>query len=217
MVYYFTSTVIGPPATIYVGKDKTENEELIKYGWDEDFHADNLSSAHIYLRLETGQSWENISKELVEDCAQLTKANSIEGNKRDNVTVIYTPWSNLKKDGSMAIGQVGFHDPKKTKRILLPTRINATINRLSKTRSEIPPPDSSAHLLEARTAHHASLRKATNEALQKRKKEEARVAKERREEKVRKESAWEELYGEERVREEGKANNEEGWDSDEFM
>ena len=35
------------------------------------------------------------------------------GNKKDNVTVIYTPWSNLKKDGSMAVGQVGFKDPKK--------------------------------------------------------------------------------------------------------
>jgi hypothetical protein len=63
MVYYFTSTATDPPATIYVGKDKTESErftlftapqlcwlhsqwtltprsiideELIKYGWEED-------------------------------------------------------------------------------------------------------------------------------------------------------------------------------------
>jgi hypothetical protein len=35
------------------------------------------------------------------------------GNKKDNVHVVYTPWSNLKKDGSMAVGQVGFKDPKK--------------------------------------------------------------------------------------------------------
>jgi len=35
------------------------------------------------------------------------------GNKKDNITVIYTPWSNLKKDGSMAVGQVGFKDNKK--------------------------------------------------------------------------------------------------------
>jgi hypothetical protein len=35
------------------------------------------------------------------------------GNKKDNVTVIYTPWSNLKKDGSMAVGQVSFKDPRK--------------------------------------------------------------------------------------------------------
>jgi hypothetical protein len=34
------------------------------------------------------------------------------GNKKDNITVIYTPWSNLKKDGSMAVGQVGFKNNK---------------------------------------------------------------------------------------------------------
>jgi hypothetical protein len=34
MVFYFTSTVVDPPALIYVGKDKFENEELIKYAWD---------------------------------------------------------------------------------------------------------------------------------------------------------------------------------------
>ncbi len=37
----------------------------------------------------------------------------LQGNKKDNVTVIYTPWSNLKKDGSMAVGQVSFTDFKK--------------------------------------------------------------------------------------------------------
>jgi len=81
MVYYFTSTVVDPPAFIYVGKDKVENEDLIKFGWDEDvwFHVDNLSSAHVYVRLQPGESWKSISKELLEDCAQLTKANSIEG------------------------------------------------------------------------------------------------------------------------------------------
>jgi len=60
-----------------------------------------------------GQTWDAITEPLLVDCAQLTKANSIEGNKKDNVTVIYTPWSNLKKDGSMAVGQVGFRDQKK--------------------------------------------------------------------------------------------------------
>ena len=57
------------------------DEELIKYGWEEDvwFHVDNLSSAHIYVRLPEGENWENISQDLLTDCAQLTKANSIEG------------------------------------------------------------------------------------------------------------------------------------------
>lgn len=30
MVYYFTSTVVQPPAKIYMGRDKEENEELIR-------------------------------------------------------------------------------------------------------------------------------------------------------------------------------------------
>lgn len=37
------------------------------------------------------------------------------GNKKDNITIIYTPWSNLKKDGSMAVGQVSFHSDKKVR------------------------------------------------------------------------------------------------------
>ncbi|KAL5599357.1 hypothetical protein FOVSG1_007169 [Fusarium oxysporum f. sp. vasinfectum] len=36
MVYYFTSNVVDPPGFIYVGKDKFENEDLIKFGWEED-------------------------------------------------------------------------------------------------------------------------------------------------------------------------------------
>jgi hypothetical protein len=44
--------------------------------------------------------------ELVEDCAQLCKANSIEGNKKNDITVVYTPASNLKKTGDMEVGQV---------------------------------------------------------------------------------------------------------------
>lgn len=138
MVYYFTSNVVSPPAFIYVGKDKVENEELIKYGWDEDvwFHVDNLSSAHIYVRLRDGETWDNIPEELLKDCAQLTKANSIEGNKKNNITVIYTPWSNLKKDGSMAVGQVGFKDNKKVKRIHVVERENPIVNRLNKTKVE---------------------------------------------------------------------------------
>ncbi|KAF1789322.1 protein of unknown function DUF814 [Phytophthora cactorum] len=36
-----------------MGKDKFENEDLIRYGFMEDiwFHVDDLSSAHVYLRL----------------------------------------------------------------------------------------------------------------------------------------------------------------------
>ena len=35
MVLYFSSAVVDPPRTIFMGKDKFENEELIKYGCEE--------------------------------------------------------------------------------------------------------------------------------------------------------------------------------------
>jgi predicted ribosome quality control (RQC) complex YloA/Tae2 family protein len=81
MVYYFQSTATDPPIMIYMGKDKFENEELIKHGWDEDvwFHVDKLSSAHVYLRMPSGMTWDDIPEETLIDAAQLTKANSIEG------------------------------------------------------------------------------------------------------------------------------------------
>lgn len=42
---------------LYMGKDKYENEDLIRYGFPEDvwFHVDNLSSAHVYLRMNRGE------------------------------------------------------------------------------------------------------------------------------------------------------------------
>ena len=81
MVYYFTS--LCGEYMIYMGKDKFENEELIKYGLPEDvwFHVDNLSSAHVYLRMTQGMSMDDITEELVEQCSSLCKANSIAGCK----------------------------------------------------------------------------------------------------------------------------------------
>ena len=58
------------------------------------------------------------------------------GNKKDNITIIYTPWSNLRKDGSMATGQVSFHNPKLVRKVLARTRENPIVNRLNKTRVE---------------------------------------------------------------------------------
>ncbi|KAH0601204.1 hypothetical protein MHUMG1_00076 [Metarhizium humberi] len=145
MVYYFTSSAVEPPGFIYVGKDKFEStssrpfyEDLIRYGWDEDvwFHVDKLSSAHVYLRMREGQTWDALPDALLADLAQLTKANSIEGNKKDNVAVIYTPWSNLRKDGSMDVGQVSFKDARKVRRVLVAARENPVVNRLNRTRVE---------------------------------------------------------------------------------
>ncbi|XVF34230.1 hypothetical protein REPUB_Repub18cG0041500 [Reevesia pubescens] len=99
-----------------MGLDKfeNENEELIKYGFLEDiwFHVDKMSSAHVYVRLKKGQTIDDISEGLLEDYAKLVKANSIQGNKVNNIDVVYTPWSNLKKTPSMDVGQVGFYNSK---------------------------------------------------------------------------------------------------------
>ncbi|KAJ8521716.1 hypothetical protein ONZ45_g1648 [Pleurotus djamor] len=125
-----------------MGRDKVENEDLIKYAWPQDvwFHVDKLSSAHVYLRMPENMSWESIPEAAVIDCAQLVKANSIEGNKKDNLTIIYTPADNLKvcikKTGDMAVGQVSFHSDKKVKRVHISKRENPIVNRLNKTKVE---------------------------------------------------------------------------------
>ncbi|KAF2645245.1 DUF814-domain-containing protein [Massarina eburnea CBS 473.64] len=196
MVYYFSSNTVSPSAFIYVGKDKVENEELIAHGWDEDvwFHVDNLSSAHIYVRLPEGQDWETMDDELMKDCAQLTKANSIEGNKKDNVTIVYTPWSNLKKDGSMAVGQVGFKDNRKVKRTHVEKRENPIVNRLNKTKVEKFP-----DLREEKQARLKELRNRDRDALQVRRKEEARVAKERKEKAWQRDHAYDDIMSEDAV------------------
>ena len=81
MVYYFTSK--AGDYTLYMGKDKYENEDLIKYGLPEDvwFHVDDLSSAHVYLRMKPGMTLDDISEELLVECCSLVKANSIQGCK----------------------------------------------------------------------------------------------------------------------------------------
>ncbi len=59
--------------------------DLVKYAFPEDiwFHVgQNTSSAHLYLRTQGWMgSWDKLPEALVMDVAQLTKANSIEGNK----------------------------------------------------------------------------------------------------------------------------------------
>ncbi|KAJ2755954.1 Coiled-coil domain-containing protein 25 [Coemansia aciculifera] len=177
MVLYFTSNVVDPPATIYMGKDKFENEDLIKHGWPEDvwFHADKLSSAHVYLRLAPGQSWETIPTLLLDDLAQLCKANSIEGNKKDNINIVYTPWSNLFKRGDMAPGQVTYKNPKLVKRVHVAERQNAIVNRLNKTK-RITYPD----LYQMRAERDREEKREKTMAANKQKAEERRAAEEDR-------------------------------------
>ena len=111
MVFYFSPKghQEGTNAwLIYMGKDKYENEDLIKYGLPEDvwFHVDKLSSAHVYLRLPRGKMLDDIPDDVLEECCQLVKQNSIQGCKENNIDIVYTKWNNLKKSADMVVGQV---------------------------------------------------------------------------------------------------------------
>lgn len=212
MVYYFTSILTTPPARIYAGKDKFENEELIKFGLEDDvwFHVENLSSAHIYLRLSEDQSWDDLPEDLLIDCAQLTKANSIEGNKKSDVSIIYTPWTNLKKDGSMVAGQVGFKDSSQVKRILISRRENSIVNRLNKTREEKFP---DLHM--EKESILQGKRKKEQAARNEERKEAARMAQKHKELKWQKDHAYDELFEDPSL---GVANNQDREDlEDDFM
>jgi len=141
MVFYFESKLIEPPVLLYMGRDKHENEELIRWGWPEDiwFHVDKMSSAHVYLRLPMGMTIDTIPEKVILDCAHLTKANSIQGCKENNVNIVYTLWSNLKKTGDMDVGQVGFHKNKEVRHIMIEKKVNEIVNRLNKTKVEKEP------------------------------------------------------------------------------
>lgn len=156
MVYYFKARKPSeleefgindnPEVTIYMGRDKVENDPLIKQSHPKNiwFHVDNYSSAHLYLQLTKEQlasfkSFDNftIDPEILAQIAQLTKANSIKANKLNNITVIYTPVENLHTDGSMDIGTVTFKNAKQVKRVNVTKKDNAVINKLNKTKTEI--------------------------------------------------------------------------------
>lgn len=120
----------------YVGRDKHENEELIRYGWPGDvwFHVDGLSSAHVYFRLQNpevvassvaGLSLSSsvspaefmipvdcLPEDSVYDMMQICKDNSIAGCKLNSCKIVYTPHSNLKKTFDMEFGAVTYHDTK---------------------------------------------------------------------------------------------------------
>jgi len=135
MVFYFKS--LCGEYTIYMGKDKYENEDLIKYGLPEDvwFHVDDMSSAHVYLRQKPGEKLDDISPDLLLDCCSLVKANSIAGCKMNSVYVIYTRWKNLKKTSSMADGAVSYHRPENVRRMQV-EKNKPTVNAINKTKTE---------------------------------------------------------------------------------
>lgn len=180
--------------------------------------------------MRDGETWDAIPTELLTDCAQLTKANSIEGNKKDNITVIYTPWANLRKTGAMATGQVSFFDSKKVKRVYVEKRDNAIVNRLNKTKAEKFP-----DLRQEKADREAELRKRERIAQQEKvryrwsdncwllqltfsqKKEDAKLAEERQQLKWQKEHMYDDIHTEENLAQTSNQDREEGYLSDDFM
>ena len=122
-----------------MGRDKYENDQLIAHSFGEDvwFHVDEVSSAHVYLRLGgSGLSIDQIPARTLEECVQLVKANSISGCKMATVTVIYTYVSNLRKDQRMDVGTVGFHSEKAVHRVRNVRTDKALVKMIEKTRTE---------------------------------------------------------------------------------
>ncbi|XP_003741773.1 coiled-coil domain-containing protein 25 [Galendromus occidentalis] len=208
MVFYFTSTSTNPPTELYMGADKHENEELIRWGWPEDvwFHVDNLSSAHVYVRLQPNQTIEDLPEDLITDCVQLVKYNSISGNKQNNIDVVYTMWSNLKKTPGMEVGQVAFHKDKDVKKVRVEKRINEIINRLNKTKVE-----RNIDLREMREERDRKERAAKREEERKQRELEKEEAKKREE--LNKLKSYDSLMKTENMT----SNLDCGYDSDDFM
>lgn len=144
MVYFYQSKPFETslPHWIITGKDKYENDMLIKYGYRDLnyywFHADKYSSGHVYLKLLPGEkSLDDVPREVILDCLQLCKSESIQGNKLPQCTIIVTPWHNLRKSGYMKPGEVSFKSTKNIRKMECFSRDNKILNRLQKSRIEI--------------------------------------------------------------------------------
>uniref|UniRef100_G1NMV4 Coiled-coil domain-containing protein 25 n=1 Tax=Meleagris gallopavo TaxID=9103 RepID=G1NMV4_MELGA len=126
--------------------------------------------------LSQGQTVDDIPKEVLIDCAHLVKANSIQGCKMNNVNVVYTPWTNLKKTADMDVGQIGFHRQKDVKMLTVEKKVNEILNRLEKTKVERFP-DLAAEK-EARDREERNEKKAQIQEMKRKEKEEMKKKKE---------------------------------------
>ncbi|KAA3675127.1 uncharacterized protein DEA37_0008917 [Paragonimus westermani] len=208
MVLFYKCELVQPPYILYMGADKNENEELIRWGWPEDvwFHVDKMSSAHVYLRLREGETLDDVPAVVLQDCAQLVKDNSIQGCKLNDVTVVYTMWENLKKTGDMAVGQVGFHCNKAVRKITVDKRSSEVIKRLERTKEDRPNFD----LKTEREERDQRIRAKERAAQSARRKAEREAQKIREAEAERR--SYDRLFVESKMR-----TNEDGYDSDDFM
>ncbi|XBW34641.1 hypothetical protein QEN19_000208 [Hanseniaspora menglaensis] len=142
-MYLFESIHDGKCVTLFMGKDKFENDFMIKYFYKEMntiwLHVDKYSSSHVYVKLNASVKSDTnisdiISQNHLNDAIQLCKANSISANKLQKAEIVVTPFINLKKSGEMNPGQVSFKSTRFLKYLTCFSRDNAVINRLEKTK-----------------------------------------------------------------------------------
>ncbi|KAB0365457.1 hypothetical protein FD754_009613, partial [Muntiacus muntjak] len=105
--------------------------------------------------------------------------------KMNNVNVVYTPWSNLKKTADMDVGQIGFHrrriiffptSSSKVKIVTVEKKVNEILNRLEKTKMERFP-DLEAEK-ECRDREERNEKKAQIQEMKRREKEEMKKKRE---------------------------------------
>lgn len=94
----------------------------------------------------------------------------------------------------MAVGQVSFKDQRKVKKILVAQRENVIVNRLNKTKVEKFP-----DLRAEKEDYLRENRKKDQAALRLRQKEEARVAKERKEKAWQRDHAYDDLHADDQI------------------
>lgn len=90
----------------------------------------------MYLRLPDDGTLDAIPEDVLAECCQLVKHNSIQGCKAATVDIVYTMWGNLKKTNSMEVGQVGFHKQKEVRKVTAVAKTSDTLKRINKTQEE---------------------------------------------------------------------------------
>jgi hypothetical protein len=133
-----TTTPTATPSTVQFKEMNTDdfNYSMRRqiFIW---FHVDDLSSAHVYLRIPSDMTIDEIPPELVEECSQLVKENSIKGRKKNNVSVIYTTYPNLHKTSRMDYGEVSYHNTGMIRRTLVESKNSTILNRIKKTKKVV--------------------------------------------------------------------------------
>lgn len=124
----------------------------------------------------------------------------------NNVDVVYTMWDNLKKTAGMDVGQVSFHREKDVRKIRVEKRINETVNRLNKTKTEAHP--------DFRAERE---RRDAEEREDKKKVQRTQREQDKENERLRKEQAELRSYSSLMATEKMSTNHDDGNDSDDFM